>query len=256
MEIIQPERFHSLIDQAQLADFSGWDFRWLEGRLIEEKPPWDYFKIVQSHLPAAHSLLDMGTGGGEFLISLGSLPPDTHATEAFPPNQILAQERLAPLGVMVHNILDEQPLPFEDGYFDLIINRHEWYDPNEVFRILKPDGVFITQQVSGLDNLELHQVLEKAETFPVTKWSLAEALTGLYQANFRIERAEKSALACAFLDIGAVVYYLKAVPWEIKDFSPESYNDELVKLHNIIERQGRFMTTAHRFLIVARKRSK
>ena len=28
--------------------------------------------------------------------------------------------------------------PFADNQFDLVINRHEYYDPTEVMRVLKP----------------------------------------------------------------------------------------------------------------------
>lgn len=254
MDIIHPERFHQCVADAQSADFSGWGFRWLEGHLLEEEPPWNYVEIVKDHLLGVHSLLDMGTGGGELLSSLTPLPSDTHATEAYPPNQSIARERLEPLGVTVHNIIDEDPLPFENERFDLVINRHEWYDPHEIFRILKHGGYFITQQVSELDNLELHQVLEKATTFAVKKWSLAQALTGLYETEFEVQIADKAALKYKFLDIGAVIYYLKAIPWEIEGFSFESHFDKLVQLHNIIERQGKFTTTAHRFLIIAHKK--
>jgi SAM-dependent methyltransferase len=254
MDIVHPERFHQCVSDAQSADFSGWDFRWLEGHLLEEDPPWNYVEIVKHHLLGVHSLLDMGTGGGELLSSLTPLPPDTHATEAYPPNQSIARERLAPLGVTVHNINDEDTLPFEDERFDLVINRHESYDTHEVYRILRPGGFFITQQVSELDNLELHQLLEKTTTFAVKKWSLAQALTKLYEAQFDVQIAEKAALKYVFLDIGAVIYYLKAIPWEIEGFSFESHFDELVQLHNIIERQGKFLTTAHRFMVIAHKK--
>lgn len=253
MIAIHPERFDQLVAEALTADFEGWDFGWLEGRLVEEDPPWNYPEIVRSHFHAAHSLLDLGTGGGELLASLAPLPPDTHATEAYPPNQIIARQRLEPLGVTVHAIEDKPELPFSDGQFDLVINRHESYASDEIHRILKPGGVFITQQVGGLDNLELNQVLEDEISFPFLNWELAEALTGLYEAGFRVSRAEKAALRSSFRDIGAVVYYLKAIPWQIEGFDHQSSHDKLVMLHNIIERQGEFIATAHRFLIVAQK---
>ena len=98
MSTLHPERFNHLVDQALEASFEGWDFGWLEGRLIQEEPPWQYSEIVRSHFASTHSLLDLGTGGGELLASLVPLPPDTHATESYPPNQALARQRLAPLG--------------------------------------------------------------------------------------------------------------------------------------------------------------
>lgn len=253
MAVRNPEKYERLVKAALEAGFEGWDFSWLQDRLIEESPPWDYAEIVRSYFPGIRSMLDLGTGGGELLASLGPLPEDTHATEAYPPNQAIAQARLTPLGVTVHATQDEPKLPFEDGQFDLVINRHESYAPAEVHRILKPGGIFITQQVGGLDNLELNQALEDELSFPFFNWSLAEALNGLYESDFYILKAEKAALRTSFRDIGAIVYYLKAVPWQVPDFNPQTHRERLLLLHNMIERQGEFITTANRFLIIAQK---
>jgi SAM-dependent methyltransferase len=250
---INPQRFQALVAEAQTAEFSGWDFSWLSDRMIQEEPPWDYATLVRTHLAAAHNLLDMGTGGGEFLAALPNLPPETHATESYPPNQTIAQARLRPLGVHVHPVEEDASLPFDDRYFDLVINRHESYEPGEVYRILKPGGVFITQQVGELDNLELNQMLQTNVPYHFTDWGLESETFRLLECGFAITRAEKSALTTRFLDIGAVVYYLKAIPWQIEGFSPETHAQGLIQLHNFIERQGVFVTTAHRFLIIARK---
>ena len=42
-------------------------------------------------------------------------------------------------------------LPFHNDEFDIVINRHGNYVPAELHRILKPGGIFITEQV-GEDN--------------------------------------------------------------------------------------------------------
>ena len=254
MDIINPERYHQLISEAQSAAFSGWDFSWLDGRMLQEEPPWDYPCIVRGYFEKVQSLLDMGTGGGELLASLAPLPADTHATETYPPNQEIAQQTLSPLGVIVHKLNEKSSLPFPANRFDLVINRHDDYDPMDVLRILKPDGTFITQQVGGLDNLELNQVLEDVPSFPYLDWSLTSALTKLYEADFKVIQAEKAALKSTFMDIGAVLYYLKAIPWQIPGFNLKTDANRLVQLHNIIERQGKFVATAHRFLIIAQKK--
>ncbi len=251
-----PDRFDQYIAEAQAADFSGWDFGWLEGRMIQEDPPWDYLTLVKSYFKQTHSLLDMGTGGGELLASLAPLPPDVHATESFQLNIGIAQKRLSPLNVRVHAIDECELLPFNDAYFDLVINRHESFDLDEVSRVLKPGGTFITQQVSGLDNLELNQVLEADFSFPFFHWSLESTLIKLYEKDWAVELAEKAAHKTTFLDIGAVFYYLKAIPWQIQGFSLETHFEGLVRVHNIIEKQGKFESTAHRFLIVAKKKER
>lgn len=253
MQILNQDRFEQLIQEAKDADFTGWDFSWLDGRMAQQDPPWDYAEIVRSHLTSTTHLLDMGTGGGEFLASLAPLPEDTHATESYPPNQAIADTRLSPLGVKRHMLQEGEALPFPENHFDLILNRHDSFVPEEIYFILKPGGVFITQQVGGLDNLELNQMLEDQVSCPYASWDLAPALTGLYAANLSIIRAEKAALQTRFLDIGAVVYYLRAIPWQVPGFSVETHWKGLVKIHNLIERQHPFVCTAHRFLAIAQK---
>ncbi len=243
------------MQEAQSTPFSGWDFSWLVGRMHQEEPPWHYPDLVTAHLQDTNRLLDMGTGGGEFLASLVPLPPETHATEAYPPNLPIAHMRLSPLGIKVHNITEDAPLPFEDQYFDLVINRHESYDHQEVYRILRPGGVFITQQVGELDNLELNLLLEEEKPQKLSDWGLEAEVFHLAEAGLRIKRAEKAALKTTFMDIGAVLYYLKAIPWQIDEFSIETHFEKLVRLHNFMEWQGELITTAHRFLIIAHKES-
>lgn len=255
MEIINPERFDGLVRDAREAAFSGWDFHWLDNRMLQEDTPWDYPTLVKEHFSAVQSLLDMGTGGGEILASLAPLPPDTHATEAYPPNQEVARERLTSLGVEVHDVEDSDPLPFPDSRFDMVINRHDSFDPQELYRVLKPGGVFITQQVGGLNNLELNQYFEKAFSAPFMDWGLAPTLTSLYESGLEVTRAETATLRTTFKDIGAVVYYLKVIPWQVVGFMPEAFHERLGELHNIIERQGEFVSFAHRFLVIARKKT-
>jgi SAM-dependent methyltransferase len=254
MNIINPQRYHHLVKEAGEAAFSGWDFTWLAGRMIQEAPPWDYPSLVKAAMSEVESLLDLGTGGGELLATLAPLPSDTHASESYTPNQPIARAHLTPLNVRLHETTENAALPFPDRRFDLVINRHESYDPCEVHRVLKPGGCFITQQVGGLDNLEINQVLEEQISFPFANCSLARHLTSLYEAGFTIERAQKAALASVFKDIGAVVYYLKAIPWQVPGFNIETHAVGLTHLHNILEKQGKFVATAHRFLIMAVKK--
>jgi hypothetical protein len=65
---------------------------------------------------------------------------------------------------------------------------------------------------------------------------------------------EKAALPTTFFDIGVVVYYLKAIPWQIEGFKTKTHVEGLIKSHKIIELQGKFSSTAHRFLLIAKKK--
>lgn len=79
----------------------------------------------------AASVIDLGTGGGERLLALQEhWPRRVVATEDYPPNFRLATERLAPLGVQVVDVPlgDDAPMPFTDGEFDLVLNRHSAFN--------------------------------------------------------------------------------------------------------------------------------
>src|SRR3984885_15278096 len=92
--------FEQLVAEAQAAPVSGWDFSWLTARSSSEDPlPWDYRAEVARYAAEARSLLDMGTGGGEWLASLTPHPPYTVATEGWPPNVPVAAQRLRQVGI-------------------------------------------------------------------------------------------------------------------------------------------------------------
>ena len=83
--------------------FEGWDFSYLEStnRMQEFPLSWNYRHEVKKRMNRCSSLLDMGTGGGEFLSSLAPLPKIVCATEGYEPNIPIARKELEPLGVKV-----------------------------------------------------------------------------------------------------------------------------------------------------------
>lgn len=245
--------FDEYIAQAEAAAFSGWDFSYLEGRYDQQQPPWDYRELVIARIAESKALLDMGTGGGEFLGRLPYLPPQTFATEGYAPNLAIARAALAPRGVEVREVRDDDALPFADGQFDLIINRHESYSPTEVYRLLQPGGWFVTQQVGGKDNLELNQWLEDTPSFPYIDVGLHNDVAKLAAAGFALIDQQEARPITRFLDIGAVVYYLKAISWQIPEFNVDAYRERLLTLYQHIVTEGEFVTHSHRFLIVTRK---
>jgi SAM-dependent methyltransferase len=247
-------KFDRLVQEALDQDFSGWDFSWTHDRWHEEDPSWNYRQLVQSNIYKAESLLDMGTGGGEFLASLANLPRPTYASESYPPNIPVARARLAPLGITVLEVTDDRNLPLADQSIHLVINRHESYWSSEVHRILRPQGLFLTQQVGSLDNIELNSFLGAPIKQSAREWALEKKVQYLREEGFAILRAEEETLNSQFDDIGVVVFYLKIISWQIPDFSVEKYLDRLLALHNLIEKEGPFISQAHRYLVVAQKR--
>ena len=254
-------RFPEWLRAEEAEPFEGWDFAHLQGRMVEEPLPWDYARLLLDSLPAAEALLDMGTGGGEFLSGLRPLPPDTRATEGYAPNVVIARERLEPLGIKVYEVEDDTRLPLGDAEFDLVINRHESYEPIEVHRILRPGGRFVIQQVGGRNNTDLNAMLgapkagQPGLSMPVgtPTWDLAHARRALEEAGVEVRDAREAFPLARFADVGAVVYYLKAIPWQIPDFSVDLYFDRLKELERRARSEECIAVRSHRFLLDATK---
>lgn len=252
MKLKNETLFNQLLQSSE-EDFKGWDFSYLNqtSRMAEFPLSWNYTIELLKYLPQSKHLLDMGTGGGEFLSTL-PVPKDTKATEAYKPNVPIARNRLEPLGIKVYEIDSDFHLPFEDYSFDLIINRHEAFIPTELKRIIKEDGVFITQQVGGKNDEDLNQLFETNQS-EYHDWGLQVALDGLEEAGFTILDKKENITKTRFYDIGAIIYYLKAIPWQIPDFSISKYQTQLIKIHNMIMDKGYLDITCHRFFIIAKK---
>ena len=253
MEIKNREVFEQLIADALAQEFSGWDFHYLVGRWKDEPTTWDYTQIVRSYIKPEISLLDMDTGGGEVLSSFVPLPRNTYATESYVPNVSVARNRLEPLGVKVIQIFEDNTLPFDDKFFDLVTNRHGSFSAQELHRIMKPGGIFITQQVGGRNNFEINELLQEHPEFIYSDWTLNLAVQQLTDAGFQILEQKDELPETVVSDIGALVFYLKVISWQVADFSVEKYYDKLAKVHNMIQENGELKIRSHRFLIVAKK---
>ena len=246
------DEFERLIAEAESRQMAGWNWSDVEGRYSEAQPPWNYCEQVRAHLHPNRTLLDMGTGGGELLASMAPLPSDTWATEGYPPNVPIAQARLGPLGVRVVPVEGDR-LPLKDASFDLVINRHESFDIREVHRVLRPGGLFITQQVGGQDLIELNEALQEKVSLSYPEWEMSSLCGQIKAEGMDVLLAENAYPEAVFADVGAVLFFLKVTPWQIPNFNCDRYRDRLRILHHRILAHGGFRVHSHRFLVMARK---
>jgi SAM-dependent methyltransferase len=251
------EIFDFLINEAK-AHFSGWDFSYIADREAQAPLRWSYVSEALLRVRKSGVVLDMETGGGEMFSRFAPFPTKAYATEGYAPNVQLARQRLESLGVQVIQIDEEeggpQYLPFEDQFFDLVLNRHGYYWPPELYRILRPGGVFLTQQVGDNNDVGMRQLLGAPDAVPNIDWEdLAEAVGNLKQAGFRIVKELEDIYPQRFYDVGAIVYQLKAVSWQIPDFTVEKYFERLKEIHGQIQHIGYVDVLEHRFFIIAEK---
>lgn len=135
---------------------------------------------------------------------------------------------------------------------DAIINHQQLYDINQLKNRLTENGLFITQQVGGLNNGELHLWLN-IEPVSFSNWSLRKATKELQEAGFEIEVAIDDINLMRFYDIKALFYYLRSLNSEIPTFSVKKDYHQLEKMNHIIQEKGYLDLTCHRFLIISKK---
>ena len=270
--------FEALVDEAMAAPVAGWDFSWMDGRRVDvDALPWSWFVEIASAVAAtgARTLVDMGTGGGEVLAryvrsGVGPQPEVTLATEAWRPNVAVAAATLRPLGIDV--VADEGApdnnewpgpgsggrLAFRRAAIDVITNRHEAYAPDEVRTALSPQGRFLTQQVGGENEQEWSTWFGRPAEHAGLGWGRADAVAQAEDNGFDVLDSGEAFPRSSFADVGAVVAYLRLIPWFVPRFDPTGERDGggdravLRALHERIEADGPLVLRGHRYWFVAR----
>jgi len=237
--------------------FSGWDFSHLDGRMIEEQAPWSYSSRATELMRQSSSVIDLGTGGAERFLKLREFwPTKVVATEDYPPNFRLAAERLSPFGAQVVDVrlTDDDPMPFANGEFDLVLNRHSGFNAKEVARILAPGGTFLTQQIHGLWAYDLLAAFDARPQWPEA--TLGKYVPQLEAAGLIIANTQEWSGQLSFTDVGAIVCYLKAVPWLVPGFAVETHLKHLLTLQRRLENGEALTFTARKYLIEAHKEAR
>jgi SAM-dependent methyltransferase len=250
------KNFGQLIAEADAVDVTGWDFSWLDGRATEERPPWGYQKLMGEKIGAVAVTLDIQTGGGEVLAGVPQRASQAMvATESWPPNIRRAQDNLRDKGVVVVADEDQPPLPFADGTFDLVTSRHpvvaHW---NEIARVLAPGGTYFSQQVGPDSGHEVYDFFLGPRPLGRGGREPQLARAAADKAGLEVVDLRTTELRMEFLDVGAMVYFLRKVIWFVPDFTVGKYRDRLLALHEQISADGAFVAYSRRFLIEARKR--
>lgn len=217
---------------------------------------WDYKERARKRMQSAASLLDLGTGGGERLSRLGPFPPLAVATR-----------QLQPIGVQVvrthpgvHDSRVTQPdgrfaerrLPFPDASFELVLAHSSAFCPAEVYRVLRPGGLLLTAQGAPSIPPTLADALEGPPAWAKEgqEWDIDATLD---EAGFVTVEKLDAFPKTTYLDVGVMVYVLRAAPWMITDFNVEQYRERLYLLHLHIKRQGGFTVGDHHRLLEMRK---
>ena len=230
------------------ASFKGWDFSYIHGRLTEARPPWNYMELAEGFIRESKSVLDQATGGGEVFSTFAPFPGKAVAIEGYKPNVPVARKRLKKVGVNVLYADESKKLPFKDEEFDLVLNRHGAMNAKEISRVLSKGGIFLTQQVEGRNLEDLKNFFNAKLKYKSN--TLEKRRKELVDAGFKIKKTISWEGKIVFKDVGALIYFLKAIPWIVEGFSVKKHIDYLKRL----DKMKKIQFTNRRFLIIAEKK--
>ena len=117
-------------------------------------------------------------------------------------------------------------LPFKDNYFDIITNRHGKYNIDELKRVLKSGGLFLTQQVGAENDRELVKLLIGDADIPFPKSYLNISKQEFIENGFEIIEEAEAYRPIEFYDVGALVWFARIIDWEFPYFEVRSRSEE------------------------------
>ena len=237
---------------ASVGERTGWDF----SRVRDEREPvpWDYVEVVRRYLRPEDRVLDIGTGGGERFLELAKGFGKGVGID-FDPEMLQAARENAGKQSASHvsfEQMDARHLHSPDGSYDVVLSRHAPTEVAEIVRVLRPGGVFITQQVGRTNTENIHSVFgfDPAVEWPEDFHDVHVRAQAFSEAGCEVVAHGEYDVGYRFLDVESLVFWLKAVPMP---FDPEL---DWRKVRELVASYGDprgIETNEHRELLIVRK---
>ena len=238
----------------KVGKINGWDFS--KVRVISDGVEWNFYEEVIKRCKTFGVLLDIGTGGGKNVLKLASAFLFLIGIDISSGMLETAQSHLKKANVENVRFLQmsSENLQFPSNFFDVISSRHAPFFSKEVAKVLNADGVFLTQQVSEADKLNIKKAFGRGQALNEIDGTLKEKyIRELKEAGFSdVQSFEYDAIEY-FQRTVDLMFLLKHTPI-IPNFGDDKRDFDI--LNNFI-RDNRtdkgIRTNSKRFLIVAKK---
>ncbi|AJS60488.1 class I SAM-dependent methyltransferase [Paenibacillus sp. IHBB 10380] len=238
----------------RIGAINGWDFSQLQ--CISEGLKWHFFNEVSQRCNKYDLLLDIGTGGGEALLSITDsallLVGIDHSTGMITTaNNNLMKSHITNVR-FIH--MDAEKLDFPDHFFNIVSCQHSHFDATEIARVLTPDGIFLTQQVSEQDKFNLKQAFGRGQAWGTEAGTLQRKyITDLQKAGFTDIQFLECNVVEYYPSVEDLVFLLSHTPI-IPNFG--EYDNDFDVLEQFITDQrtpAGIKTNSERFMIIAKK---
>ena len=248
---MNPFEYKEFYDQVGKAN--GWDFSSV--KCVTEGITWDLYREVTKACKKSDILLDIGTGGGEAILSIADsallligIDQSTGMIET-------AANNSAKSGIPNVRFLkmDAENLAFPKDFFDIVSCRHSEFYAKEIAKVLMKGGTFLTQQVSENDKLNIKEAFGRGQALGTKAGTLQhQYITELSDAGFSDIQSFEVNVIEYYQTAEDLIFLLKHTPI-IPDFGQTEVDFQILRQF-IKENQTEkgIRTSSERFIISAK----
>lgn len=212
-------------------------------------PEYDAHEVTKAYLQEDKHVAIVSVDGGEFTSQYDSLPPITYSVEL---NPTQAKDKLESKGIKVTSLTQQGKMPFKDEKIDVIINELANYDKFEMYRVLKPNGYLIVDQV-GSENYK--EIINMFVPFRIKgQWDKESCQRTLKDIGFDLINGFEDIGRIRFDSLAALISFVKSIsPERVEKYEQfiNFYGEALKR----IKEKGFYELTTHRFLVIAQKKN-
>ncbi|CAG7652288.1 class I SAM-dependent methyltransferase [Paenibacillus allorhizosphaerae] len=237
----------------RVGKINGWDFS--KVNCISEGVKWNLYAEVMQSCKKSDLLLDIGTGGAEALLSIAEaalllVGIDNSAGMLEAANANVASSKKSNVRILQ---MDADNLYFPSNFFNVVSCRHSPFCAKETARVLVKDGIFLTQQVSENDKLNLTTAFGRKREVVEDGALKNKYIAELNEAGFSDIRSFDYDAAEYYKSYEDLIFLLKHAPI-VPNFG-KAEND-FAMLEKFIEQHQTskgIVTNSKHFMITARK---
>ncbi|PEI75118.1 SAM-dependent methyltransferase [Bacillus wiedmannii] len=233
---------------------NGWDFSKIKCETVGDS--WDFYREVKERCKPSHILLDVGTGGGENVLNIASLAKLLIGIDDSNGMIATAHSNLKKSGIQNVEFLqmDSEALVFPHAHFDIASSCHAPFTATELSKVMKKDAVFLTQQVSEHDKLNLKEAFGRGQCLGERDGTLKEKyMRELSSAGFERVQVSEYDVTNYYSSPEDLIFLLKHTPI-IPNFGEEE--EDFTILQKFIDANSSekgIRTNSKRFMITAVK---
>ena len=237
---------------AEVGERRGWDFSRVQDDI--DPVPWRYSAVVRAYVQPGNAVLDLGTGGGERFRKVAAAVRRAVGVDLDRAALDVAR-RVGHSADLVQ--ARGQALPFPAACFDVVLSRHAPVWIAEAARVLRPGGVFVTQQIGPENAANIGAVFgcEARAAYACAPDQQIAAWAGELRARgFAIRAQGAYNVPYFYCDAASLVFWLKAIPVPA-DFEMARHWEQVARIIDGSQSPRGIATNVHRELLVAQKPS-